>query len=79
MSSNCKLSKLQPPLLFLQANVGGRVKEPQFIRALMTAICESAIHSKSFLIKRLLIRIIKNVVGGRFFGFNDYLLMKVVA
>jgi hypothetical protein len=29
-----------------QANVGDRVKEPQFIRALMTAICLSAIESK---------------------------------
>lgn len=29
-----------------QANVGHRVKEPQFIRALMTAICSSAIESK---------------------------------
>jgi hypothetical protein len=29
-----------------QVNVGDRVKEPQFIRALMTAVCQSAIESK---------------------------------
>jgi hypothetical protein len=29
-----------------QVNVGDQVKEPQFIRALMTAVCQSAIESK---------------------------------
>ncbi|PNF16446.1 hypothetical protein B7P43_G10313 [Cryptotermes secundus] len=36
---------------WIDANVGHRVKEPQFIRALMTAICSSAIESQKTSLK----------------------------
>ncbi|XP_021930528.1 eukaryotic translation initiation factor 4 gamma 3-like isoform X4 [Zootermopsis nevadensis] len=36
---------------WISVNVGDRVKEPQFIRALMTAICQSAIESQKTTLK----------------------------